>query len=150
MHTSDSSDIGKVWRQSLVPVIYRDGGKKPLMLRLPFSQDNYVWLRGDSQRKPVWVQNHKYWQTPKSWFNNLVDRCLRRYGKVYLIQPYRVQEKCAPACWNAKGHECQCSCMGANHGTQNQDGDWFVVADTFATRWRNRELACKLLSRIPT
>lgn len=30
-----------------------------------------------------------YWELPKSWFNDLVDRALQRYGKVYIIQPYR-------------------------------------------------------------
>jgi len=37
---------------------------------------------------------------------------LAKYSKVYVIQPYREQEKCSPTCQNAIGHECQCSCMG--------------------------------------
>ena len=73
------------------------------------------------------------------------DRALQRYGKVYIIQPYREQEICARACQEALGHECQCSCMGANHGIGN-DGSWFEVSDTFSTRWGNRELACRLLT----
>jgi hypothetical protein len=82
---------------------------------------------------------------PKSWFNDLVDRALRLYGKVYIIQPYREQEICARACQEAQGHECQCSCMGANHGIGN-DGSWFEVSDTFSSRWGERELACRLLT----
>ena len=82
---------------------------------------------------------------PKSWFNDFVDRALRRYGKVYIIQPYREQEICAQACQEAQGHECQCSCMGANHGIGN-DGNWFEVSDAFSTRWGERELACRLLT----
>ena len=68
-----------------------------------------------------------YWELPKSWFNDFVDRALQRYGKVYIIQPYREQEICARACQEALGHECQCSCMGANHGVGN-DGSWFEVS----------------------
>ncbi|WP_354134437.1 hypothetical protein [Bradyrhizobium sp. S3.9.1] len=66
-------------------------------------------------------------------------------SKVYIIQPYREQEICARACQEAQGHECQCSCMGANHGVGN-DGSWFEVSDTFSTRWGERELACRLLT----
>ncbi|MEP1497973.1 MAG: hypothetical protein ABJK50_20985, partial [Pseudophaeobacter sp.] len=62
-----------------------------------------------------------------------------------IIQPYREQEICARACQEALGHECQCSCMGANHGAGN-DGSWFEVSDTFSTRWGDRELACRLLT----
>jgi hypothetical protein len=86
-----------------------------------------------------------HWELPKSWFNDFVDRALKRYGKVYIIQPYREQEICARACQEALGHECQCSCMGANHGIGN-DGSWFEVSDTFSTRWGERELACRLLT----
>ena len=64
---------------------------------------------------------------------------------VYIIQPYREQEICARACQEAQGHECQCSCMGANHGIGN-DGSWFEVSDKFSTRWGERELACRLLT----
>jgi hypothetical protein len=75
-----------------------------------------------------------------------VEQTLKKYKKLYIIQPYRVQEKCAPACWNAEKHECQCSCMGENHGMGNPSGKWFVVSETFATTWRQNELACRLLT----
>jgi hypothetical protein len=48
------------------------------------------------------------------------------------------------ACLGAEKHECQCSCMGANHGAGN-DGSWFEITDYFATRWGERSLACRLL-----
>lgn len=25
-------------------------------------------------------------------------------------------EECGPRCWNAKGHDCECSCAGRKHG----------------------------------
>lgn len=36
--------------------------------------------------------------------------------------------------------------MGLHHGAGN-DGSWFEVSETFAARWSDRELACRLLSR---
>ena len=131
--------LKKIWNQSDIPVILRRGGKgQRLRLRLPFSRSNRLWLQNGKSKSPEWMANGSYWEVPKVWFNDLVNRSLEHYGKLYVIQPYREQEKCAPACWNAQGHECQCSCMGANHGSGNE-GSWFVVSDTFATRWGNRE-----------
>lgn len=143
-------DIKRIWNQKVIPVVYRSNAKKVLLLRLPYAEDNKTWLRNENQRRPEWDAEFKCWHTPKSWFNEIVNRCLHRFGKIYVIQPYRAQEKCAPACWNARGHICQCSCMGAYHGTQNPAGMWFVVSDAFAMQWNEQALACRLLTRKPT
>jgi len=143
----DQPGLRYVWKQKPVPVILRrDGRGEKLRVRLPFADDNRQWLQDARRTPPKWIGgNEAYWELPKSWFNDFVDRALRRYGKVYIIQPYRVQEICARACREAVGHECQCSCMGANHGA-GHDGTWFDVSDTFSTRWGERELACRLLT----
>ena len=52
-----------------------------------------------------------------------------------------------PGLLERKGDECQCSCMGENHGSQSPAGRWRVVSDTFATRWNDEELACRLVTR---
>lgn len=136
-----------IWNQSTTPVILRRGGiGQKLRIRLPYAVDNRQWLRNGKATSPVWLTDMKCWEAPKAWFNDLVEQSLTRYKKLYIIQPYREQEKCAPACMNAVGHECQCSCMGANHGAGN-DGSWFEVSDVFATRWGQSQLACRLLSR---
>lgn len=134
-----------VWGQKTVPVIVRRGKGKPLRLRMPFDSNNRHWLRNGRRNNPDWRLDKKCWELPQAWFNDLVERLLHRYGSIYVIQPYRQQEKCAPACLNARGHECQCSCMGANHGVGN-DGSWFEVSETFATRWGEAELACRRMT----
>lgn len=142
----DDKELKKVWDQAEIPVIIRRAGKgQQHRLRLPFADYNREWLRNERTTRPVWVSHQRFWEIPKAWFNDFVNRALARFGRVYIIQPYREQEKCAPACMNAVGHECQCSCMGQNHGAGN-DGSWFEVNDTFATRWNNEEWACRLLS----
>ena len=138
-----------VWNQPAIPVILRRIGKgEKLRLRLPFDIENRKWLENGRRTSPDWIANKKHWETPKSWFDDLVERALAKYGKVYVIQPFVEQEKCAPACMNAQGHECQCSCMGANHGAGN-NGSWFEVSETFATRWRQSQVACRLMTRKP-
>ena len=141
----DEEKLRIVWNQPRIPVVIRRGGKgQPPRVRLPFADNNRTWLRDGRRNSPTWIARDKYWEMPKSWFNDFVQRALKNYGKLYVIQPYREQEKCAPACMNATGHECQCSCMGANHGAGN-DGSWFEVSETFATRGGEQQLACRLM-----
>jgi hypothetical protein len=139
--------LRQVWDQKAVPVVLRRTGKgERLRVRLPFDEANETWLRNRRHRLPQWDNAKQYWELPKAWFNDFVNRARERYGSVYIIQPYREQEVCAPACQNAEGHECQCSCMGQYHGVGN-DGSWFEVTDAFATRWGDTELACRFLKR---
>lgn len=139
----DSSKLDAVWQQKDIPVAWREPDR-PLMVKLPFMMDNRSWLRAMGRRHPEWIEYGKYWVIPKSWFNSLINKSLERYGLIYVVQPYNEQEKCAPACMSAMGHICECSCMGANHGTGN-DGSWFEVSESFATRWNERELACRFM-----
>lgn len=143
----DGLTLTYVWSQKKIPVALRRTGKgEKLRVRLPFSDDNRQWLRNGRRTEPMWIGDPKaYWELPKAWFDDFVNRALGRFGKVYIIQPFREQEICARACQEARGHECECSCMGANHGAGN-DGSWFEVSDTFSTRWGERDLACRLLT----
>jgi hypothetical protein len=128
-------------------VLRRGGLGQRLRVRLPYSADNGEWLRDGRRTKPDWRDGdkEKYWELPKAWFNDFVNRALKKHGMVYIIQPYREQEICARACMEATGHECQCSCMGANHGAGVDDG-WFEVSEHFAIRNRSPQLACRLMS----
>jgi len=137
----------EIWRQKLIPVIYRRAKGEPLLVKLPFTNNNpRDWLRADRHRIPRWDQQYKCWQVPHAWLDKLVEQLLIHYGKVYLIQPHKTIEKCAPACWNATGFECECSCMGEKHGSLSGAG-WYVVGETFAFKWQTRELACRLIVR---
>ncbi|MDI1226922.1 MAG: hypothetical protein PSY14_04475 [bacterium] len=143
---SDKSVLEKIWRQQSIPVFYRKGKGHPLLIRLPYRDDNREWLKNEKRHKPVWDRDKKHWEVPKAWFNDLVNRAMLRWKKLYIIQPYLEKEVCAPACWNAVGHECQCSCMGERHGSGHPQGNWFTVSDTFAVNWSGREIACRLLT----
>ena len=142
----DKLTLNYVWGQEQIPVVLRRPGKgQRLRVRVPFAETNRHWLQNERRVSPIWIAGKKYWELPKAWFNDFVERSLVKFGKVYVIQPYRDQEKCSPACQNATGHECQCSCMGLYHGAGN-DGSWFEVSHTFATRWGDQELACRLMT----
>ena len=133
----------QVWRQHDIPVVIRRRHAK-IRVRLPYADNNRQWLRNDRRTEPEWNPGKRCWELPQAWFNNLVNQAIQRWGKVWVIQPHNVMEKCAPACQNAQGHVCECSCMGENHGAGN-DGSWFEVDETFAFRWQNLGMAAKLL-----
>lgn len=144
-------EIRRQWAQAQVPIVVRSGvpGDK-LTARLPYRNDNRNWLHGlaTGTRRPdvKWAPVEKAWKIPVVWFNRLVDGALDRYGRIYVVQPYREFEKCAPACRSATGHDCECSCMGANHGVGDGDG-WFDVSETFSFRWGPYEAAIRLMTK---
>lgn len=137
--------LKEIWRQSRIPVVYRRARPLPLLVRLPYFDDNFSWLRGSSHHKPKWNQRYKCWETPVSWFDVIIQKALRRSRSVYVIQVYKEQQKCAPACWNAAGFHCECSCMGANHGSGHPGGSWHEISETFAFEWGQRKYACRLI-----
>jgi hypothetical protein len=136
-----------IWKQTAIPVVYRQVRPKPLLIRVPFAADNYGWLRGERRHKPKWDATYKRWETPVAWFDEVIQQSLNRYGRVYVIQLHKEHQKCAPACWNAKGFHCECSCMGANHGMGHPGGKWREVSETFAFSWGPRQYACRLITR---
>lgn len=140
--------LAAIWRRADPPVMFRRDGSRPLLVRLPFSGDNSTWLRGEKRHKPKWNSQFVCWEVPVAWYDWLALRLLQRYAGAYLIQLYREQQKCAPACWNASGLHCECSCMGANHGSGHPGERWHEVSETFAFEWGPRKYACRLL--LPT
>ncbi len=137
--------LRNIWKQREIPVVFRQARPKPLLVRLPFLNDNYAWLRGENKRKPKWNSQHIAWEVPIAWFDELIHRLLKRHGRVYVIQLHNEMQKCAPACWNAEGFHCECSCLGANHGTGHPGATWHEIAETFAFSWGPRQYACRLI-----
>jgi hypothetical protein len=141
----NDANLRRVWSQSKVPIVFRGGPIRPLIVRLPYAPDNRDWLREEKRNRPEWIPEEKAWSVPKSWFEDLLRRILSKYGAAYVIQPFRRDEKCAPACWNAVGAQCECSCMGENHGSGRPEGRWHIVSETLAVRVRAKEYSCRLL-----
>ena len=141
-------DLISIWRQATIPVIVRRGGSQPLLVKLPFLRENpHHWLRGGARyRNPAWNFQYRCWEVPRGSLERIGRMILVRFARMYLIQPFRPMEKCAPACMEAMGLVCECSCMGANHGA-GTDNNWHVVSETFAYRWHDREYGCRLIER---
>lgn len=131
-----------VWRNGKIPVLYDRGRHDTLLVRVPYRDDNRRYLKGRG-RLIHWIEEYRAWELPRSRFDDLVGLCLARWGAVYIIQTFREMEKCAPACWEARGFNCECSCMGKNHGSGTALKH--VVSETFAFEWGTKRLSCRLL-----
>ena len=138
-------DVMEIWNQRRIPVVVRLPGD-PIRVRLPYDAGNMEWLRNDRRSRPEWSKQRERWSIPRAWFDDTVKRTIERFGQVYVIQPYREMEKCARPCWEAKGFECECSCKGEFHGSQDPTG-WREITETFAVRWGDRQYACRLIKR---
>lgn len=138
--------LKRIWKQVALPVIYRRTASDPVLIRLPYAAENFEWIRGDNKRKPEWNSQYRCWEAPAAWFDRLIKRALEKYKKTYVIQQHKHQQKCAPACWNAKGFHCECSCMGQHHGAGHPGGRWHEVAETFAFQWGEKQYACRLIT----
>lgn len=145
--SAQDQNLRAIWKQSKIPVVYRQGGKDPLLVRLPYEKDNRAWLKENPrQKEPEFFKKYECWRIPKSRFDTIIEKALVRYGRVYAIQPYRVLEICTSSCMKASGFECECSCMGANHGA-GIAGSWYEISETLAVKWHTREYACRLIVR---
>lgn len=145
---NDIQEATSIWNNGRISVVLRRGGSKSTRIRVPFSKNNREWLKnGPRKREPIWNKEKKYWELPASRFNEVVKMILNKYGKVYILQPYREKEVCSPSCINAEGFECQCSCLGANHGSGNHQG-WYEVTEALAVKYGKTKLGCRLLERI--
>jgi hypothetical protein len=141
---SDVRDAVEIWRQTEIPVVYRPGDSR-LQVKLPFAEGNGDWLRNGKRTNPEWNSKFRCWKVPQSWLDDVIRRALQRYQRVYVIQPFREEEKCAPACRSARGFKCTCSCMGKHHGSEGDGSGWFIVSETYQVRRGDRVLACRLI-----
>ena len=138
-------DLNHFWIQARFPVLFQRQRPAPLLIRLPYASNNKVWLRNNERSKPNWDKVHRAWEVPQAWFERTIRLSFSKYQACYVIQLYRDKEVCAPACWNAIGADCECSCMGSRHGSGKPSGSWYEVSETFAVMWGVQRYSVRLL-----
>jgi hypothetical protein len=135
--------LREIWKQNKIPVVFRQS--ESLLIRIPYAKTNREWLKEKKRKEPIWDKTRQRWETPITWYENIVKRALERFGEIYVIQLRNEMQKCAPACWNAQGFHCECSCMGARHGSGHPGHNWHEVSETFAFNWNAKTYACRLI-----
>ena len=142
-----------LWREVSFPILYNPGKGKPLLLRLsppekrPQLQptDEYEFLVEPNKHRPKWGILKRHWELPHSWLDDLVKKIVGARRALYLTQHIRSYETCSKQCQEAKGFDCECSCMGARHGENNLHSGWFEISEYFAVKSGEEQLACRLI-----
>lgn len=138
-------DLNSFWSRTRLPAVFQRQRPAKLLVRLPYAANNKVWLRAGQRNKPSWDKMHGAWEVPQSWFERTIRLSFDRYQACYVIQLYREKEVCAASCWKAVGADCECSCMGAQHGSGQPSGRWYEVGETFAVIWGVQRYSVRLL-----
>ena len=142
---------------SRLVLLRRDGPTEKHRVRLPetvfgpvgaYSEEGFKWLKNSRRNNPTWSDEGRYWEIPKAWLNDTVRRALSEFGSLYIVQPYVETEVCSPSCRDAKRFECNCTCMGVNHGSKNHSG-WLDITDAFSVKFGGRHVASRLLTKKP-
>lgn len=136
--------LESIWRQSRFPALFRRGVGFKLWVRIEQSHENYELIK-INRSIPQWIEKKVCYEVPADWFDKLVPILLRKFNFLYIIQPYREREECAPSCKSAKGHECDCPCLGRYHGAGYSGNGWFEVSEAYEVRWGELRWGCRLL-----
>jgi hypothetical protein len=111
------NDVAKVW----VPL------EGPPVAKLPYVKDNRQWLRHTVRvRSPQYAKLK--WTLPRNCLARLVHAAIDRYGQVDLYRDMRALSKCDRRCQRAQGYDCDCSCLGVNHGQES--AGWVAVGES--------------------
>lgn len=95
----------------------------------PVAQDQGQWLRKTCKvRAPVKLIQDGRWKLPPSALTKVVAASLDEFGVVGLYQDVAEElRECDPRCMDAKGLDCVCGCLGANHAGA---AGWVTVSMT--------------------
>ncbi|MBD3004674.1 hypothetical protein [Streptomyces sp. 5-10] len=96
-----------------------------------------------SRSRLDWDKERKRWLMSRQHMAKVIDGCLRRWSRVELRRQYLETQRCDVRCQQAKGDDCECSCMGLMHGSRAVGGGWLsgfrrVGETTLVTRGAER------------
>jgi hypothetical protein len=93
----DKLTLNYVWGQERIPVVLRRTEKgQHLRVRVPFAETNRQWLQNDRRTSPVWIAGKKYWELPKAWFNDFVERSWSNLARFTLFSPIASKRNALP------------------------------------------------------
>ena len=153
-----AQDMRQLWKDVRYPILYRPGDSKPLMLRLAkptkikpqiHSVEEYQFLFRPNHHHPKWDMMKRHWELPNAWLDHAIEKVVKDRGVLYLVQRIKSHQTCSRQCQEAKGFDCECSCMGVRHGENNIDSGWFEISDYFAVKSEGEKLSCRLIVSTP-
>lgn len=116
----------------MIPTVYRPASTGRLVVWMPFDRRNRSWLHeqlGDYIR-PDWNKRTGHWEIARPHMRAVVEALVNKFGTVKVTIDTRAVSKCDTRCRDAEGDDCDCQCLGENHGGADYWQSWFEVGDT--------------------
>lgn len=98
---------------------------------MPNARGNREWLRdvcGPGTR-PDWDKPTRTWRVARPHFRKVISALVARHGVIAVCVDIVVTRACGSWCRDARGDECDCSCLGENHGSGTWTAGWVPVSD---------------------
>lgn len=110
------------------------GGR--VVIWMPYARGTRGWLRSvcGAGTRPEFDRARKAWTVARPHFRRVVDALADRYGSVDVYMDHTARTVCGKLCWEAKGDDCDCACLGDNHGQGRWRKDWRLVDDYWMVR----------------
>ena len=103
-----------------------------LVVKIPRINYPSYWLRRQigSRSRPSWNAKSDRWEIARHHLRPLVEAMADRFAAVDVFIDSRAITKCDTRCRDAEGDDCDCQCLGENHGGAAYWRDWRLVSDT--------------------
>jgi hypothetical protein len=89
-----------------------------------------------------------YWKVSRNHSKVLLDGLVAMYRDVTLYSDYSVVAQCDTRCREAVGEDCECSCLGVDHGSGRMWRRWEIrVGETTILKFRKTRRVERLVSR---
>jgi hypothetical protein len=135
------------------PRVHRKVGETRLWVWMPYSTTNRQWLKDTlgARIKLEWVKRpgESHWEIARNHLRAVVEALADRFGSVDVYLEYKLTERCDTRCRDARSDDCECSCLGANHGGAAYMREWRRVGETTLVASGDRKLVHLRVERRP-
>jgi len=116
----------------MTATVYRPVGTGRIRVRMPYAVGNRAFIHrtlGSSVR-PDWNKLEKQWEIARQHMRDVVEALAERFGVVEVTIDFRSTSRCDIRCRDAEGDDCDCQCLGENHGGAAYWRSWQQVGET--------------------
>jgi hypothetical protein len=116
----------------VIATVYRPVGTGRIRVRMPYAVGNRAFIHRTlgSLVRPDWNGAEKCWEISRQHMRATVEALADRFGVVEVAIDFRTNSRCDIRCRDAEGDDCDCQCMGENHGGAAYWRNWTQVGET--------------------
>lgn len=116
----------------MTATVYRPVGTGRIRVRMPYQVGNRAFIHRTlgSMVRPDWNRLENQWEIARQHMRDVVEALAERFGVVEVTIDFRSTSRCDIRCRDAEGDDCDCQCLGENHGGAAYWRSWQHVGET--------------------